>query len=282
MPVNKEPSGRRSVQVEIDVPGSPEEVWQAIATGPGITSWFVPTDVEEREGGAAISHFGPGNSMDSVATITTWEPPHRFVADTQDNGPDGPTVATEWIVEAHSGGTCTVRVVHSWFASADDWDGQFEQAEFGWAVFFQILRLVLTHFRGQPCSPFQLMGVSPEPAPEAWAALTGSLGLTGATEGDRVSAPVGAPALAGLVELAGPTDHPGLLIRLDRPAPGLAHLFALPMGQTYLPIRLFLFGGSAASVAAQAEPVWQAWLAEQFPPTPEAAPAQEEAAATSS
>ena len=42
MSVKKEASGRRSVQVEIEVPGTPEEVWQAIATGPGISSWFVP------------------------------------------------------------------------------------------------------------------------------------------------------------------------------------------------------------------------------------------------
>jgi hypothetical protein len=30
MSVKKEPSGRRSVQVEVEVPGTPEEVWQAI------------------------------------------------------------------------------------------------------------------------------------------------------------------------------------------------------------------------------------------------------------
>ena len=35
MSVKKEASGRRSVQVEVEVPGTPEEVWQAIATGPG-------------------------------------------------------------------------------------------------------------------------------------------------------------------------------------------------------------------------------------------------------
>ena len=36
MSVKKEASGRRSIQVEVEVPGTPEEVWQAIATGPGI------------------------------------------------------------------------------------------------------------------------------------------------------------------------------------------------------------------------------------------------------
>ena len=34
--------------------------------------------------------------------------------------------------------------------------------------FFRILRLYLVHFRGQPRSPFQLMGVAPEPKSEAW------------------------------------------------------------------------------------------------------------------
>ena len=52
MSVQKEASGRRSVQVEVEVPGTPEEVWQAIATGPGISSWFVPTTFEEHDGTA--------------------------------------------------------------------------------------------------------------------------------------------------------------------------------------------------------------------------------------
>ncbi len=41
----------RSIEVEVEVPGTPEEVWAAVATGPGIGSWFVPSTVEEREGG---------------------------------------------------------------------------------------------------------------------------------------------------------------------------------------------------------------------------------------
>ena len=44
MSVKKEASGRRSVQVEVEVPGTPEEVWQAIATGPGISSWLMPAE----------------------------------------------------------------------------------------------------------------------------------------------------------------------------------------------------------------------------------------------
>ena len=50
MPVTKDASGRRWIQVEAEVPGTPEQVWKAIATGPGISAWFVPSKVEEREG----------------------------------------------------------------------------------------------------------------------------------------------------------------------------------------------------------------------------------------
>ena len=91
MSVKKEANGRRSVQVEVEVPGTPEQVWQAIATGPGVSAWFVPTEVDGRLGGTVTSHFGGG--MDSVATITEWDAPHRFAAE----GSWGPAaVAHAW------------------------------------------------------------------------------------------------------------------------------------------------------------------------------------------
>ena len=65
MSVKKEASGRRSIQVEVEVPGTPEEVWQAIATGPGISSWFVPTEFEERDGKpvAVTDELRPGHGV---------------------------------------------------------------------------------------------------------------------------------------------------------------------------------------------------------------------------
>lgn len=268
MPVHKDPSGRRWVEAEVEVPGTPEEVWAAIATGPGITAWFVPSDVEEHVGGKAISHFSPDGTMDSDATVTAWDPPHRFTAESRDDmGPDGPTVATEWIVEARSGGTCVVRVVHSWFTSKDDWDDQFEGHTYGWIAFFRILRLYLTHFSGQPSSMFQLMGTAPEPKETAWADFTGPLGIAGAVAGQRINSAAGAPPLAGRVEWAGQPEWPELLIRLDDPAPGIAHLVPiLMMGQVYVTIRFYLYGEEGAAAVERAEAAWQAWVSEQFPP----------------
>src|SRR5437868_1618542 len=111
MSVKKEPSGRRSVQVEVEVPGTPEEVWQAIATGPGISSWFVPAEFEE-EGGKPVAvelDFGP--AMESRSVVTAWNPPRMFVREGAGWVPGSPPIATEFSVEARAGGVCVVRVV---------------------------------------------------------------------------------------------------------------------------------------------------------------------------
>lgn len=263
MGLKKDGSGRRWVEVEVEVPGTPEQVWEAIATGPGISSWFVPT--EFREDGTVVSHFGPG--MDSVARVTAWEPPHRYTAESEDLGPGAPPVGTEWIVEARDGGKCIVRVVHSLFASSEDWDNQLESFESGWPWFFSLLRLYVEHFAGQPCTAFRLMGVSSQPAGEVWEKVTQALGLSGAELGEERAAPANVPPLAGVVEKLGEGGHSlGLLLRLHAPGPGILSTFVLPMGgQSYPVLDFFLYGSSAAEVAARDEPRWQAWINESFP-----------------
>lgn len=268
MPVKKDASGRRYVEAEAEVPGTPEQVWEAIATGPGISSWFVPTEFES-DGGTptrSISHFAADASMDAVATITAWDPPRRFVAESPGEGPKDPAVATEWTVEARSGGTCVVRVVHSWFASSDDWDEQFEGHTFGWVAFFRILRLYLAHFRGQGGAAFQLMAFAPGPVAAAWAALAGPLGLSTAVEGEQVTSTGGAPHLAGHAERVGPPEYPELLLRLHEPTSGIAHLFAMPMGgNVCVSVRFYLYGEHAPAVTTREEPAWRVWLDGQFP-----------------
>jgi hypothetical protein len=160
MSIKKDETGRRWVQAEVEVPGSPEEVRAAVAIAEGVSSWFVPT--EKRAAGTVVSHFGP--RMGAIALESAWEPPRRFAAESE-LGPGAPTVATEWIVEAKAGGTCVVRVVHSLFASSADWDDQLEGVEAGWADYFEILRLYLTHFRGQRSSGFSFSPWPPSPRP---------------------------------------------------------------------------------------------------------------------
>lgn len=264
MSTKVEENGRRFVQVEVEVPGSPEEVWKAIATGPGISSWFVPTEVEEREGGKVVANFGPG--MESVSTITQWDPPRSFTKDGEGMSPDAPPATTEWTVEEKSGGACVVRVVHSWFSSTDEWDAQWEMVEQGWKGFFAILRLVLGHFPGQPSTTFETSGLSTASESEAWTNLVAPLGLNDAPIGAQVRSISDAPAFAGKVEAVERGEENNVIVLLDEPAPGIAQIFAMPMdGSVYLSVRFYLFGESAAETASRIEPEWSRWLAERFP-----------------
>ena len=64
------------LEFTVEVPGTPEQVWDAIATADGISAWFLPTEIEEREGGALHSH-GPREGSDGQ--VTGWDPPRRLV-----------------------------------------------------------------------------------------------------------------------------------------------------------------------------------------------------------
>jgi uncharacterized protein YndB with AHSA1/START domain len=268
MSVKKEASGRRSVQVEVELPGTPEQVWEAIATGPGISSWFVPTRIEMGADGKParmVFDFGPG--MESTPTITAWEPPRRLAAEDSGWAPGMPSIATEWTVEARAGGTCLVRVVHSLFASTDDWDNQLEGTETGWPGFLRILRLYLTHFRGQACSNLQLMAMTADAEAKAWETLTSLLGVAGAKESQRVSAAAGTPAVAGTVENAGGMGHAySMLVRVEKPAPGFLSLSAFKCGgPTMVSVCFYLYGDAGVAAAKSEEPLWQAWMSERFP-----------------
>jgi uncharacterized protein YndB with AHSA1/START domain len=267
MSERKDAPERRSIEIEYEVPGTPEQVWQAIATGPGITSWLFPTEVEERVGGAVAFHIGPG--MESSGTVTAWEPPRRFAYEEPDWAPGAPPLGTEFIVETRSGGTCVVRLVHSLFTSSDAWDDQFEGFETGWASYFQVLRLYITHFFGQPCATFRAMAIAPGSEPEAWDVVTGALCLADAAKGQRWSSQAsGVPPLAGVVERTGEGRHlHEVILRLDEPAPGIALVGAYTWGgKAHAALGCYFYGDAAAGVVARDEPLWSAWLSEHFPP----------------
>jgi uncharacterized protein YndB with AHSA1/START domain len=264
MSVKKESSGRRSVQVEVEVPGTPEEVWQAIATGPGISSWFVPTEFEEKGGKpvAMKKNFGPG--MESVSAVTAWDPPHMYAAEAKGWG-GSPPMATEWTVEARAGGVCIVRVVHSLFASTDDWDKQLEGTESGWPGFFRILTMYLTHYRGQRSAMMQWIAPAAGSEAKAWETLTSALGLKGSRVGQRSTAPAGAPTFSGVVEHTGERPFT-MLVRLDQPAAGAAALGVVKFGgQTMVTLSFYLYGDQATSIVAREQPVWQEWIKKRFP-----------------
>ncbi len=264
-PRNDDPGRDRVVEAEIDVPGTPEEVWHAIATGPGITAWFVPTEVDEREGGTITQHHGP--ELDIGGEITAWEPPHRFAylsdpwQPTDDVAPE--RIATEFLIEAQAGGTCVVRVVNSGFGSGAGWDQAIGSTRQGWPPALYTLRLYLTHFPGLAPASFAVGGTASGTREEAWNELLSSIGLPAPAEGERLASGAGSPPLAGTVERLSDGQ---LLMRTDEPGPGLAYVGAGGPGyEVYTFVRGIFYGDEAPGIATRAGAEWQAWMDEHFP-----------------
>lgn len=265
MPVKKDASGRRYVELELEVPGSPEQVWEAIATGPGISSWFVPTQVEEREGGSIT--FDLGADMQARAVLTAWEPGRRFAYEERDWAGTAPPLASEFTIASRSGGGCTLRLVHSLFASGDDWDDQLESIESGWPSFFEVLRMYLGEYPGQQSALVRAQAQATVSEPEGWAALVRGFGLENPRAGERVGSPApGAPEFAATIVRIGRSKHKELLVRLERPAPGAGIFAAYTWAdRVIVAVTLYLYGDDAAAVASREEPRWQAYVGQLLP-----------------
>ncbi|MFN8193041.1 MAG: SRPBCC domain-containing protein [Nocardioidaceae bacterium] len=243
----------RSIDLSIEVPGTPEEVWQAIASGPGIGSWFVPTEIDEREGGRIAQHFGPG--MDAEGQVTAWEPPRRFAF----GAADGSGLAFEWLVEARDGGSCVVRLVNSGFGTGEPWDDQYDSMTEGWRFFLANLQLHLTHFPGRRAASALPMAVWGESQQEAWDVVAETLGLTDARPGATVASGGDAPSLRGTVVEAVVPHHVTLL--LTEPAQGTALFAAEHVGPAVgVSTWLYLYGDDAAALAEREGARWREWL----------------------
>jgi uncharacterized protein YndB with AHSA1/START domain len=116
-------------ELEIEVVGTPEQVWNAIATGEGVSAWLQPTEIEEHPGGRFAYDLDGRGGWNETGAVSGYDPPHRFSTTgvhwrRSDRPDDVVTLATEWIVEPRDGGTCVVRMVMSGFDTSPDWDAE--------------------------------------------------------------------------------------------------------------------------------------------------------------
>jgi uncharacterized protein YndB with AHSA1/START domain len=254
----------RVIDLSIEVAGSPEEVWDAIATGPGITSWYVPTTVDEHTGGATTSRFGEGPEMLIPGRVTAWEPPHRVVFEGADE--TAPGLAFEWLVEARDQGTCVVRLVNSGFVEGTPWYDDYDGMTEGWQLFLFNLQLHRAHFPGRTGIPMLPMGAWPDSGQQAWTRLAEALGLPAVPQpGERIAVAEGdTPALAGTVVRYDPGR---LALLLDEPAAGTAFIACESMGEGCgVSVWQYLYGDDAAALVERDEPRWTAWLQAQAAP----------------
>ena len=144
----------RVINLEVEVAGTPEQVWEAIATGPGISAWLQPTTVDERVGGTFAFDMGFGRN--DSGKVTAWEPPRRFATGGvrwPAEGAPAASLATEWRVEALSGGTCVVRLVMSGFGTGAAWDQEIQQLTEGMRKALESLRSYCARQTGTDRTP---------------------------------------------------------------------------------------------------------------------------------
>jgi uncharacterized protein YndB with AHSA1/START domain len=237
---------------EVVLSATPDQVWAAIATGPGIDAWFMGRNrVEPREGGRSSMTIGEHTSE---ATVTAWEPPRRFAY--RDDSPDGVTfMAFEWLIEGRDDGTCVLRLVQSGVLG-DDWETEYDALGTGWDMYLHQLGQYLRFFPGRPATPVTVMGPGPADPEAAWAGLRRGLGLDGPpTEGDRVRlTPDGLAAVDGVVDYLSP-DTLGV-----RAGDGLYRFSRGFNGMVFAGHHLF----AAGLDPDETERAWQAWVDRLF------------------
>jgi uncharacterized protein YndB with AHSA1/START domain len=235
---------------EAVVPAPVEEVWAAIATGPGIDSWFMGrTEVDPGPAGSVTTDVG-GVAMSG--TVTAWDPPHRFGY--RSDGPDGRFVAFEYLIEARDQSSTVLRLVSTGFLPDDDWEAEFEAMTAGGEMYFRTLVAYLGHFAGRFATPVTVTGPPVADWSAAWAALRAGLGL-GAhpAVGDpaRLTPAAGVPTVDGCVDFV---NSQALGVRT---ADGLYRFVQGYTGGFVLGHHLF----ADDTDDTQAGRVWTTWLA---------------------
>jgi uncharacterized protein YndB with AHSA1/START domain len=247
------------MEVDLVVPGSPADVWKAITTAEGNSSWMMPTSGTAEVGGQLTFHMGP--DVDSNARITAVEPERRFVYEedwadlaTQPDANVTPLV-TEFLIEARSGGTCAVKIVTSAFGVGADWENEFfHDMSAGWAPMLDNLRVYLTHFPGQTATSMWVTAAFPVSQTEAIDAAREAFGF--AQVGDTFHA----RDAKGRVERSGERHF---FLQFDAPIPGYASFWSHPQEQgAGVAMQSYLFSPDAAAYVEREQPAWQAWLEE--------------------
>jgi len=145
-------------RLDAEVPPTPQQVWEAIATGPGVSSWFVGhTDID---GDTVRTTFGEQQIL--AGRVTEREEPRRF-AYRGDTAADGRFIAYEYLVEGRDGAATVLRSVTAGFLPGDDWAAEHEAMQHGTALFFATLLECLRHFPGRSATPVTTCASSATP-----------------------------------------------------------------------------------------------------------------------
>lgn len=243
-------SEERRLEKEVVLDATPEQVWEAISTGPGISTWFVPHEVGAD--GEMRADFGSGNTQ--AGRVLAWEPGKRVVY----GGPDEePAPALEFLIEGREGGGTVLRLVQSGF-TGEDWEAEYHSK--GWDLFLHNLAQYFEHFAGLPVVNVLVMGFTELDRDTVWARFHRALGVdAGVAVGDRVHlAPEGVEPITGTVDVSAS----GILgIRTDN----ALYRFGGHGADAWGMVNAFHYLYGVDVDRAERTAAWQAWLDRLFP-----------------
>jgi hypothetical protein len=154
---------------EVELPGTPEAVYRAVATNEGNASWLFPTAGGE--------------------PVVSSNPPHELTV--REEGPDGWFNQLEFRIEARAHGAW-LRYVHSGVFDDESWDAQYDAVNAHTDFYLHTLGEYLEHFSPRTATyvgggPGGLMGPEASMTPDAFDTLQAALGVpNGASPGESV------------------------------------------------------------------------------------------------
>jgi uncharacterized protein YndB with AHSA1/START domain len=234
------------IRREVELPATPEEVWEAVATAQGNAAWLFPDEeIEPREGATT-----PGGT-----TVTAYDRPRHFAVRAEGEG--GWFNAVEFVIEGREGGTTVLRYMHSGIF-VDDWDNQYDAANQHTDFYLHTLGQYLRHFGGRTATyigggPGGLQAPQASATADGFDVLKRALGRSDdAAEGDPVRLESQGVRLDGVVDYLRP-NFLGV-----RTADGLYRFFGRNAfgGTVGMSAHLFADGVDVDKT----EQAWQGWL----------------------
>lgn len=143
------PKDKRSFEMSIALPATPEKVWRALTEEDGVTRWFSPkAQITPEPGGRVVWDWGDFGAFDTKVHI--WEPGKRFAVLETKQDPTGEKVVhtIDFQLSDH-GRTTLLTLVHSGFGPESHWDDEFEGISSGWTFELRALRIYLEHHQDQ-------------------------------------------------------------------------------------------------------------------------------------
>jgi uncharacterized protein YndB with AHSA1/START domain len=236
------------IEHEVEVGATPEQAWQAVATGEGMDAWFMGrNEIEPREGGKTRT-VTP--TWSEEATVTTWDPPNRFAYRT-DEAEDGAFYSFDYRIEGKEQGNTSIRWTHSGVLG-ENWEAEYEAMTEGDEAYFHKLGQYLTYFFGRKATPVEAHGPEVHDREQAMKIMRQGLGLAGPVAvDDKVRlTPEGLAPIEGTVEWVSPSF---LGVRSDDALYRFIWAFTGP-----LMIAHHLFAEDVDQ--KEAEAAWKAWL----------------------